>query len=203
MTRPFGRPTPTDAIPFPGTTRRADQPRVQPGSTRELGLLNSLIVRGIARNAGTPVLNVFTTLGRYRRLFRAWLRFASRLMPYGTIPRADAELVILRTALNCGNDYEWQQHVLLAQRVGLGREDIERIAAGPSAPGWSPRQQVLLTAVDEAAADRVIGEATWRALQGHYEERQLVELCLLIGHYEMLALTLNTLGVRPEQAIDS
>jgi hypothetical protein len=29
-------------------------------------------------------------------------------------------------------------------------------------------------------------------------ERQLIELCRLVGHYEMLAMTLNSLGVEPE-----
>ena len=29
-------------------------------------------------------------------------------------------------------------------------------------------------------------------------EAQLIELCLLIGHYEMLAMTLNALRVQPE-----
>ena len=30
------------------------------------------------------------------------------------------------------------------------------------------------------------------------DERQLIELCLLAGHYTMLAGTLNSLGVRPD-----
>jgi hypothetical protein len=29
---------------------------------------------------------------------------------------------------------------------------------------------------------------------------RLIELCMLIGHYEMLAMTLNSLGVEPEAA---
>jgi hypothetical protein len=31
-------------------------------------------------------------------------------------------------------------------------------------------------------------------------DRQLIELCLLVGHYEMLAMTLNSLGVEPESS---
>ena len=32
----------------------------------------------------------------------------------------------------------------------------------------------------------------------HLDEVLLIELCMLIGHYEMLAMTLNTLEVEPE-----
>ena len=29
-------------------------------------------------------------------------------------------------------------------------------------------------------------------------DTELIELCFLVGHYEMLAMTLNSLGVQPE-----
>jgi hypothetical protein len=29
-------------------------------------------------------------------------------------------------------------------------------------------------------------------------ETELIELCMLAGHYEMLAMTLNSLGVQPD-----
>lgn len=53
-------------------------------------------------------------------------------------------------------------------------------------------------AADELHDRRVITDRTWRALAAQLTERQLVELCFLVGHYEMLAMTLNSLGVEPE-----
>lgn len=188
------------SIPFPGRARRSERPRVRPGGRDALGVVNTLVCAVAARRFDVPVPNVFATLGRHRRLFRAWLRFAARLMPYGTLVRADAELVILRVAFDCGSDYEWYQHVRLARRAGLTDEQIERVGAGPDAPGWTDHQRALLRAADEFTADRTIGAATWTALSGTYEETQLIELCLLIGHYEMLAGTLNALGVEPDIA---
>ena len=44
----------------------------------------------------------------------------------------------------------------------------------------------------------MISDRTWRGLADELAERELIELCLLVGHYEMLAMTLNTLGVEPE-----
>ena len=45
--------------------------------------------------------NLFMMLLRNFRLFKAWLGFAARMMPYGEIERRDTELVILRVGWNC------------------------------------------------------------------------------------------------------
>jgi AhpD family alkylhydroperoxidase len=173
---------------------------VKPGGRSEIGLVNGAIVsiaRLVVRTRRPP--HVFTTLARHRRLFRAWLRFAGRLMPGGTLPRAHTELVILRVSFNCGCDYEWDHHVKLGRRAGLSNEQIARVAEGPEAGGWADHERALLRAVDELARDRLIGEATWAALRARYDEKQMIELCLLAGHYEMLAGTLNSLGVQPDE----
>jgi hypothetical protein len=53
-------------------------------------------------------------------------------------------------------------------------------------------------ATDELHDHRVITDRTWAALATELTERELIELCLLVGHYEMLAMTLNSLGVEAE-----
>jgi hypothetical protein len=45
-------------------------------------------------HAGTPRL--FELLLQHHRLFWPWLRFAARLMPFGSLDRRDTELTILR-----------------------------------------------------------------------------------------------------------
>jgi alkylhydroperoxidase family enzyme len=178
-------------------------PRIAPGGRREIGLVNAAIVRvlGAATGGGEPP-RVFTTLARHRRLFRRWLWFASALMPGGTLPREEAELVILRVAHNAGSEYEWVQHERLAQRAGLSAAQVERVRLGADAPAWSPRQALLLRAADELHADRRIGDETWAALAREYDDRELIELCLLVGHYEMLAMTLRSLEVQPDAVAD-
>jgi AhpD family alkylhydroperoxidase len=177
----------------------ADAPRIAPGGRREIGLANTAIVRvlGAAAGGGEPP-RVFTTLARHRRLFRRWLWFAGALMPGGTLPRAEAELVILRVAHNSGCEYEWMQHERLAQRAGLSAAQIARVRDGADASGWTARQALLLRAADELHAERRIGDALWEELAGVYDERELIELCLLVGHYEMLAMTLRSLEVQPD-----
>ncbi len=174
------------------------EPRIAPGGREQIGWVNAAIVRVLGLATGGRPPHVFTTLARNRRLFRRWLWFAGALMPGGKLPRADSELVILGVAHLTDNEYEWGHHERLGARAGLSPEEIERVRQGPDAPGWSPRQRLLLAAAGECHTEGRIGDATWAGLAAELDEPRLIELCMLIGHYEMLAMTLSSLRVQPE-----
>jgi AhpD family alkylhydroperoxidase len=173
-------------------------PRIPPGTRHDIGMVNAGIARVLGVAARTNPPNLFTTLARHRRLFRRWLWFAGALMPGGKLPRADTELVILRVAHNCDCEYEWRHHVRLGARAGLDRAAIDRVRTGADAPEWGPRERLLLRAADELHADRVVSDPTWKELSGAFTDVELIELCMLVGHYEMLAMTLNSLRVTPD-----
>ena len=173
-------------------------PRIGPGSAAEIGVTNTVITRVLGRAGGGQPQNVFTTLARHRRLFRRWLVFASALMPRGRLPRRDTELVILRVAHNSGSAYEWGQHERLARRAGLSADEISRVRKGPEATGWTARQELLLRAADELHETRSISDDLWRRLSEAFSTVELIELCMLVGHYEMLAMPLNALAVQPD-----
>jgi alkylhydroperoxidase family enzyme len=75
---------------------------------------------------------------------------------------------------------------------------VQQIRAEPDAPGLSRRQRLLVRATDELHAHRVLSDETWAELRGQLSDAELIELCMLVGHYEMLAMTLNSLGVQPD-----
>lgn len=174
-------------------------PRIAPGGRRDIGVLNTVIARIGGRVAGTEPLNLFRTLGRARGLFLGWLHFSGRLMPGGRLARRETELVILRVAHLAGCAYELEHHVVLARRAGVTGDDVARVVAGPGADGWSRREHAILAAVDELHHQRDVTDVTWTELRTHLDERQAIELCLLVGNYELLATTINTLRIRPDE----
>jgi AhpD family alkylhydroperoxidase len=175
-------------------------PRIAPGTRRDIGPLNFALTRAIGAATGGGPPNLFTTLARHRGLFRRWLLFAGGLMPGGKLPRADTELVILRVAHNTSCEYEWRHHERIARLAGLAAEDVERARLAPSTEGWSVRQAAILRAADELHADGQLSDEVWDELRPLLSDRELIELCLLVGHYEMLAMTLNSLRVEPDPA---
>ncbi len=144
--------------------------------------------------------NIFTTFVRAEGLTRRWLPFGGKLLS-GKIPARDRELLILRTGWNCDAEYEWAQHVLIGALAGLTQEEMDRIPDGPDADGWDPFDATLLRAADELHRDRCIGDATWAELAERYDVPQLIELPMLVGHYHMVAMTLNSLGVQIDEGL--
>ncbi len=174
-------------------------PRVSPGTRADVGFVNGAILRVLGLATGGRPLNVFTTLARHRSLFRRWLVFAGGLMPFGSLSRKDTELVILRVAHNCGSAYELEQHERIALAAGLSEEEVAR--AGGTVGGddfWPPLQALLLRVADALHADRDLPDDLWAQLRAELAEHQCIEVLLLIGHYEMLAMALNSLRVQPD-----
>ena len=174
--------------------------RVAPGGRRDVGLFTWVLSHIAGRTAGTGPLHLFLTLGRHRRLFRGWLRFAGRLMPGGRLPRRESELVILRVAHLRSSAYELAHHERLGRRAGLDRSELTRVAEGSAAAGWSERDRMLLATVEALHADGDLDDDAWAALRRHLDEREAIELLMLAGHYQMLATTIAALRIQPERA---
>ena len=174
--------------------------RITPGSRADVGLLGWAISAVSGRVSGTTgPPNLFLTLGRHRPLFRGWLRFAGRLMPGGKLPRRETELVIIRVALLRDCTYELDHHVHLGRRAGVTATDVEALRTGPDAPGWTDRERAILATVDALHERRDLSDAEWEELRRHLDEREAIELLLLVGHYEMLATTITALRIEPDE----
>jgi alkylhydroperoxidase family enzyme len=174
-------------------------PRIAPARPQELRPLARIVAELAGRVSGNGPPNIFTTLGRHPRLFRAWLRYSAHLMLFGQLPRRDTELVILRVAWQCRSAYEWQQHVPIALRVGLTPDEVAGVADRSTAGAFTERQRALLAVSDELLARRELSDATWSAVQASLRDPEAIELCMLIGHYRGLASTIGALGIQLEQ----
>jgi alkylhydroperoxidase family enzyme len=179
-------------------------PRIQPVSlddadpeTRELlGALSSL------RGDDAEVLNVFRTTAQHPKLMKRWLVFANHVLVKSTLAGRDRELAILRTGWRCHAPYEWGQHVTIGRREGISEEEVERIAAGPDAPGWSRHDAAILRAADELHDTSTISDATWATLGEIYDQQQCMDLVFAIGQYHLVSFALNAFGVERDDGLD-
>lgn len=171
---------------------RLDKPRVEPLPVEQL----DPEIRG--RLGDGPVLNIFRTLSHHPKLLKRWLVFGAHVLGKSTLSARDREILILRVGWLCRAEYEWSQHVGIGRGAGLTDEEIERIAAGADAPGWSDRERALLRAADELHADAFVSDATWAELTPYYDTRQLLDLLFTVGQYRLVSMALNTLGVQLE-----
>lgn len=144
--------------------------------------------------------NIFRTLVRHPGLFRKWLPFGGKLLN-GKLAAREREVAILRVGWLCGCEYEWAQHAPLGRAAGLSEDDLLRIRAGADAPGWSDLERAVLRATDELHANHCVSDPTWACLREAYDDQQLIELVMVVGHYHLVSYALNTLGVPLEDGV--
>ncbi len=76
-----------------------------------------------------------------------------------------------------------------------------RIKESAGVEGWTQLEAALIAAVDELIADTMISDATWAALSRHLSTEQLIDTIFTVGHYNMVAMALNSIGVQPEPGL--
>ena len=149
-----------------------------------------------ARSEGRPKgLNVLGTLAQHPALARAFNTFNGHVLFATTLSVRQRELLVLRVASVRRSAYEWAQHVVLAGDVGIDADEVARIAEGPQAPGWSPLERAMLSAVDELVADAMVADATWEVLARELDEQQLMDLVFTVGTYDLLAMAFRSFGI--------
>ncbi|MEB2345241.1 MAG: carboxymuconolactone decarboxylase family protein [Deltaproteobacteria bacterium] len=171
---------------------RLDKPRLAPLPDAEIDPETR------ERFGSGPLLNIFRTLAHHPKLMKRWLVFGNHVLARSTLAPRERELAILRIGWLCRSGYEWGQHAVIARQSGVSEAEIERVADGPGAPGWSDADRTLLRAVDELRADAFVSDPTWAALGNHFSTQQVLDLVFAVGQYQLVSMALNTLGVQPD-----
>jgi alkylhydroperoxidase family enzyme len=183
-----------------------NQPRITPLPRDEWGdevgqaiaaLLPAGAPRPLRRRKGGPQgHNVLGTLARHPQLMHAYHVFNGHILFTTSLSPRQRELLILRVAAVREAEYEWQQHVILAEEAGIEDDEIARIADGPDASGWSVEDTALVRAVDELLSDAKITDTTWATLSRTMDEHQLMDLVFTVGAYDLLAMAFRSFGVQ-------
>ena len=138
------------------------------------------------------VLEMIGILIRHPQIYDHHLKLA-RLFFHGDLPLRDRELAILRVGWLTQAPFEWGEHVTIGKQIGISDDEIARVKQGSSAPGWSDRERAIVAAVEELIGDAMISDETWAVLAEEFDERQLIELVMLVGQYQTVAYYQNSL----------
>jgi len=178
----------------------ATTPRIPPLPRDEWDPEIQPLLEASAASMGRP-LNIFATFANHPKLLKRWSVFANHTLFKSTLSARERELLILRTGFRCGSDYEWGQHVRIAQEAGLTDAEIDRVLAGPAADGWSRADRALLQAVDELHDGQVVTDATWDELALDWDTEQLMDIVFTVGSYTQIAMALRSFGVQREDGV--
>lgn len=151
-----------------------------------------------------PDLNIFRMLAHAQTALSSYLRFGSAVLVELELDAGLREIAILQAAKTAECEYEWVQHVVIAQHAGVSEEQIGAIQRGDITDDClSETQRAVVRFADEVVRRPRPSDDTFALLTAQLPPRQIVELLLAIGNYLMLARLLTALDVELDDAAGS
>jgi len=150
--------------------------------------------------AGSGILNLHRMMAHAPALMKASGDMALAFRRETKLPRAVAELAILRAAQVLDAPYVWSRHVPLARDCGVTPQQMNELAFWPDSTAFAPEQKAALSFAEKAAQHLPIDESAATELRRHFSAREIVELAMVVGFYVSTAIFIKALAVPAEKA---
>ena len=102
-----------------------------------------------------------------------------------------SELVILLTAREWMQDYEWSVHYPIALKAGIRKEVADDIAVGRRPTAMSPDEETVFDFCSELLRNKQVSDATFERAKSRLGLKGVVDMTGLVGYYTFLAMQLN------------
>ena len=149
------------------------------------------------RGLGARQVNLYRSLAHAPELLQAWMDWAWALRERCETPRSLREIMILRTAVVMRSEYEWQQHVAMAQNAGVSDDKIQAVAAWQTSDLYDRAERAALMLTDAMLTGNVT-DSVHAELGQHFTDSERVELVLTAGFYAMVPRVLDACRVPVE-----
>ena len=141
---------------------------------------------------GTAISGPFYPLLRSPELMTRTRAMGDYLRFKSALPPRLSEFVILLTAREWTQQYEWNAHYPIAIKAGAKREVLDAIAEGSRPSGMTEEEAILYDFCRELHHDKAVSDATYDRAIKAFGEQGVVDAIGITGYYTMLAMTLNT-----------
>jgi alkylhydroperoxidase family enzyme len=148
---------------------------------------------------GGRLINIYRLMLHSPALANAWFDL-NQAVRYGThIDGQSRELAVIRVAILNEVEYVERAHgPAYALKEGLTPEQVTAVANWQASKLFSNQQRALLAYTDAMTREIDVPDTVFAEIRKHFSERQVVELTMLIGAYNMLTRFLKALKVDPE-----
>jgi 4-carboxymuconolactone decarboxylase len=148
---------------------------------------------------GGRLINIYRLMLHSPALANAWFDL-NQAVRYGTeIDGQSRELAVIRVAILNGVEYVQRAHgPAYALKEGLTPEQVAALWDWRASQLFNAQQRALLAYTDAMTEKIEVTDDVFDNARQHFSERQIVELTMLIGAYNMLTRFLKALKVDPE-----
>jgi alkylhydroperoxidase family enzyme len=101
------------------------------------------------------------------------------------------EIAILALAALRRSDFEWYAHERVGRRAGLSEDELSALLSGETPTTLSDDESVLLRTTRLLATSGDLDDDAFATAEATMGREQLAELVVLVGYYDLLALSLR------------
>jgi len=149
-----------------------------------------------------PDLGLFRQLSHAPEILPQWLAMGGALLSKLSLPPAIRELIILQVSASTRCQYEEIQHVAIARQIGIEENKIDAVVSqrldDPSIRGEGPG----LAAIDRLIKNHHLSDAEFASLRVAFSDRQIIEVLVLVGWYQAIALLAGAIDLTPDLSVD-
>jgi 4-carboxymuconolactone decarboxylase len=167
-------------------------PRIPHIDPRQYNAEQQAQAQAFAHVRNRPVFGPFEPLMHSPKLMSATRAMGDYLRYHASIGRPLAELVILITAREWSQGFEWAHHVPEAQRLGVDPHIIDAIRQYQRPSPMSEAQAACYDFSIELHRDKQVSDDTFQRAQASLGTQGVMDLAALNGYYSLLAMVMNT-----------
>ena len=144
------------------------------------------LIERIRKGRRGNVINVYKMLLHSPDIASVWLDLVNAVRWKTELDGRLREIVIIRVGYLNRCAYVVKQHVPeLSMPEGLPKEESDALADWRASKFFNERERAALAYTDAVTRDIDVPDAVFAELRKHFSERQIVELTVLIGTYNM------------------
>jgi alkylhydroperoxidase family enzyme len=140
------------------------------------------------------LINIYRMLLNSPALAESWFNHSNAVRWKTDLSGRLREIVIIRMGRLTDSQYVLRQHIpSLALAEGLNLEDCNELADWQTSSRFSESERAALAYADTMTRDIVVPNPVFDKVKEHFNDRQIVELTVLVGTYNMNARVMQAL----------
>lgn len=159
--------------------------------------VEAMLAKWMPPNSGVEPLALFRTLGRHQDLASRSRPLGAGILGKGLVPPRLREVMIHRTCALTGAEYEWGVHVMgFGRPLGFTEEQLVSTVNGSAEdPVWEPDEAAVFALADALHFDSTVDDDLFDRLREHFDDEQILELCVTAGWYHAISYVINVASI--------
>jgi alkylhydroperoxidase family enzyme len=150
------------------------------------------------KDRGVGPGHIHRTVANAPNLLRRFLSLADELRNGTQLDPRLRELALMTVGRIGNAEYEFVHHWNISLKVGVKREQLERLAEFETAPVFNDQERAVMRYAAEVTTNIKVSDATFEALRGFLDNRKITELAMNVAFYNAVVRILVPLGVELE-----